>query len=254
MVFLDVSNSDTYSEWSFLDWYLSLLRNLPRVGYHFYTDFTQETSATGTDNWLAELNSWTWAGTTNWFTSMTSWQTGIARMTSWSTATWRAALASWFEAVSFGWGERFYENSVKVEALSTGTDRYALIIWFFDFNLGVNQIDGAYLLYDEWWVSTWSTASANRQYVTSAASTRTFVNSSTAVNTNFNKLCVIINAAWTSASFYVNDTLLWTTTTNIPTGSNRCGFWIQVVKSIWTTAVNISTDYIIAQAKRTTPR
>jgi hypothetical protein len=127
---------------------------------------------------------------------------------------------------------------------------------FFDTYTTVNQIDGAYFLYDEGGVSTGSAASANWQLVTTSNSVRTFTTSSTAVAIGaYVRLKIQINAAGTSVDFFVDGANIGTISTNIPTVSARVtGFGELLIKSIGTTAVTCDTDYMWANCIFTTPR
>lgn len=156
----------------------------------------------------------------------------------------------------FGSGIYRYESRVRMNINSDGTNTYQFLSGFWDNASGVNQVDGIYFLYDAQGVTTGSAASGNWQIVTSSNSVRTFTTTSVAIdNTNLQKLRIDVNAAATSVDFYINDTLVGTHTTNIPSGAARLttsGIYLQ--KSAGTTARTADIDYLFLKTKFTTPR
>jgi hypothetical protein len=161
-----------------------------------------------------------------------------------------------FTNYEFGVNPFRYEIRTRVNVNSDGTDTFQYICGFFDTSGVINQVDGAFFLYDSQGVSTGSAASGNWQLVTASNSVRTFTTSSVAIdNTNLQKLRIDVNAAGTSVQFYINDTLVGTHTTNIPTGAARqfgLGNFLQ--KSAGTTARTTDVDYMFFKMKFTTPR
>ena len=121
-----------------------------------------------------------------------------------------------------------------------------------------NQSDGVYFLYDEGAVSTGSTAAAYWQTVTCNNSTRTFntgLTQTTVTAATWVKLRIEVNAAASSVGFYIDDVLVSTHTTNIPTGAGRdTGYGSLLIKSVGTTARTVDCDYMLAQCQLTTPR
>lgn len=148
------------------------------------------------------------------------------------------------------------ESRVRVNTNSDGTNTFTVICGFYDVNNAANQTDGAYFLYDSQGVSTGSAASGNWQIVTVSNSVRTFTTTSVAIdNTNLQKLRIDVNAAGTSAVFYIDNVAVGTHTTNIPTGSSRrFGNGVQLLKSAGTTARTLDVDYLYMKTKFTTPR
>lgn len=255
--FTDVSNSNTNSKDTLENVEWEQRKRLPNRGFNFYTDFIQETSATATDNGLAETNSGTGAATTQQAINGTG-RPGLVRSTTGTTATGRSALSSGVAAVAFNGGSWFYETAVNVTTLSTSTERYQLLIGFRDTLNAANQVDGVYFLYDEGGVSTGSTAAAYWQTVTASNSTRTFNASLTQTTVNaatWVRLGIEINAAGTSVTFYIDGTAVATHTANIPTGTARAlGFGTLIIKSVGTTARTVDFDYVNVVADLTTAR
>lgn len=159
-------------------------------------------------------------------------------------------------SVQFGGGQYRFESRVRMNTNSDGTNTYQFLSGFWDNATGVNQVDGIYFLYDSQGVSTGSAASGNWQIVTSSNSVRTFTTTTVAIdNTNLQKLRIDVNAAATSVQFYIDDTLVGTHTTNIPSGTARLtssGTYLQ--KSAGTTSITADIDYLFLKAKFTTPR
>ncbi len=225
-----------------------------RLGFEFFTDFIQETSATATDNGLTETISGTGAAAAA--VAATAANTiGIAQCSTGTTATGRCALASSVSALRLGGGAWIFETHLAVPVLSGASERFQLLAGFIDTLTAANQADGVYFLYDEGGTSTGSAASGNWQCVSASNSVRSFSTTSTAVGTGFVRLTIEINAAGTSATFFVNGTLVATITTNIPIAAGReTGFGIFLIKSVGVTARVVNADYVAAACSFTTKR
>lgn len=161
-----------------------------------------------------------------------------------------------FNNYEFGANLFRWETRTRVNNNSDATDTFQYICGFFDIPTSVNQQDGAFFLYDAQGVSTGSASSGNWQLVTASNNVRTFTTSSVAIdNTNLQKLRIDVNAAGTSVQFYINDVLVGTHTTNIPTGAARVfGLGNLLQKSAGTTARTADIDYMYLKMKFTTPR
>jgi len=159
-------------------------------------------------------------------------------------------------AIEFGTNLYRFDTFVNVPTNGSGTETFQVICGFADTFTAANQVDGIYFLYDSQGTSTGSAASGNWQIVTASNSVRTFTTTSVAIdNANYQKLRIDVNAAGTEVKFYINNTLVGTHTTNIPTGASRTatsGIYLQ--KSAGTTARTMSIDYIYLKTKFTTPR
>ena len=158
--------------------------------------------------------------------------------------------------LEFGLGLWRFESRLRIPTNSDATNTFQFISGFWDTTGSINQSDGIYFLYDAQGVSTGSSASGNWQIVTSSNSVRTFTTTSVAIdNANLQKLRIDVNAAATSVEFYINDTLVGTHTTNIPSGISRlAGSGIYLQKSAGTTARTADVDYLFLKTKFTTPR
>lgn len=243
----DTSNSDSFAFSTIQELFFNYRKLQARYGFHFYTDFMQETSATATDGALSELNSGSGAAVTSTAVTSSS-EIGIARLATGTTATGRSHLYSGFAGgpttLRFGGGSWFFETKIKVTTLSDGTNRFQLPVGFFDLITTAAQTNGAFFLYDEGGVSTGSAASANWQVCTTNGGTRTYTTTSIAVSTSaWVRLEVEVNAAGTSVAFYIDGVLVATHTTNIPT-ANTVGFGMGILKSIGTTSRTVDSDYV----------
>lgn len=220
----------------------------------FFDDFMDEISNAGDSTWGEDISGTAAACTAQSINSAR--RPGISRCTTGSTATGRAGLITGLNSTALGQGTTTFETALFINTLSNGTDRYQLQAGFIDTN-AANQVDGAYLLYDEGGVSTGSTASANWQCVTASNSVRTFTTSSiAATNTAYHVLRVEVNPSGNSVSFFVDGVSACTAhTTNIPTGTARAtAHGIQVIKSVGTAARLFDVDYNYARHELTTAR
>lgn len=227
----------------------------PRYGFNFFTDFLQEISATATDNGFSETNSGTGAATSAHVNDEQG-RVGVVRSTTGTTSTGRAAIATNSTAVRLGGASIFFETALKVTTLSNGTERFQLVVGIIDTLTAADQVDAVAFVYDEGGVSTGSSASANWQVITSSSSVGTWTTTSTAVSAGtWVRLGVEVNASGTSATFYINGTLVATHSTNIPTASGRqCGFGVLLIKSVGSTARTVDYDYMNIVGEFTTPR
>lgn len=213
-----------------------------RTEYSIYDDFSGEVqgvyvaaqSGTGASTGLANIPD---AGSA-----------GVISATTGSTATGRTALRSTSATLNLGQGPCQLAARVRVPILSTATERFAFRVGFGDVDTG-DMVDGLYFEYDESVSANWRCKSANN-------SARTTVDSGVAVAINtWYVLEVFLSAGGTTATYYINNSLVATITTNIPTASGRdtgVGFWL--IKSAGTTARTILLDYLGARQKYNTAR
>jgi hypothetical protein len=147
--------------------------------------------------------------------------------------------------IFLGAGAISYEVNVNVETLSTLAQRFFDMFGFIG-NNNFNTTNGVYFLYDEGGVITGNpSGSANWKCVTISASTRTFTTTSVAVTASaWVKLRIEINAAATSVGFYINDVLVATHTTNIPTSSAPICVYNLHLKQTGLTSLTTYIDYI----------
>lgn len=148
------------------------------------------------------------------------------------------------------------ETGLRITTNSDGTETFQVLAGFFDTFASINQVDGSYFLYDSQGVSTGSAASGNWQIVTVSNSVRTFTTTTVTIdNVNLQKLRIDVNATGTSVDFYIDNALVGTHITNIPTTASRLfGNGLYLQKSAGTTARTAEVDYLYLKAKFTTPR
>jgi hypothetical protein len=146
---------------------------------------------------------------------------------------------------------------VCMSALSDGTNRYTYKKGLFSL-FNANPVAAIAFVYDEGGVEgiVNSTASPNWRVVTIDASTRTITNTGVDVSaTAFQKLYFIVNAGGTSVEFYIDDVLVATHTTNIPTGwTKKLMYASGALKYLGTTERIAYLDYVKINQKLTTPR
>lgn len=236
--------------------FYELLKSYPNYGYRLYCDFDGETTTGGAGGPLVETNSGTGAAS-NLTTGNTN-RPGVIRSTTGTTATGRAAMSTGTTSFRLGNGPWSIKLAVNPTTLSTVTERYQYLFGFINTLTAANQTNAVYFLYDEGAVSTGSSATGNWQTVTVDNSVRTFNNATvpTAVAAgSFVTLRIEINSAATAASFYVDNVLIATHSTNIPTAAGReVGIGWLAIKSIGLTARTFNIDYINAVNDFTTTR
>lgn len=165
---------------------------------------------------------------------------GVVQLATGTTATGRCSLHLGLADLATGYSEYRACWNVGFSTLSTGTERYQVAAGFGDdtgATLLAQQTDGCYFRYDD-------SASANWICVSSQASTRTETTTGVAVsNLQFQKLEVVINAAGSSVSFYIDDVLVATHGTNVPGVSQFFGPIAKIMKSVGTTSRLFYLDY-----------
>jgi len=141
---------------------------------------------------------------------------GVYTCTTGTTNTGRSC-AAYMEAtnVVLGSGRATSLGIVKLTTLSDGTETFTTTGGFQDTFTG-DSVDGVYFRY------THSVNSGQWQCVSRSNSVETVTNTSIAPSTSvFQTMFIDINAAGTEALFYIDDVLVATHTTNIPTGIAR---------------------------------
>lgn len=171
---------------------------------------------------------------------------GTVRTSTGSTFPARASLSSSTSAFIFGDNEWSFESEELLASLSTPTERFQYIVGFLGGVSSINQIDGAYFLYDEGGISTGSAASPNWQIVTASNNNRTFVTTSVPVTANtWDDLKIVVNSTGTLVTFYINGVEVGTITTNIPVGAGRnVGYGWGIYKTAGNTARTVDVDWM----------
>jgi hypothetical protein len=156
-----------------------------------------------------------------------------------------------------GLGAISYEVYVNVETLSDATNRFYNIFGFGNFSNAINPQQGIFFLYDEGGVLGYGVnpPSPNWKCLTISTPTRTFTTTSVPVTASaWVKLRIEINASATSVEFYIDDVLVATHTTNIPSTSTALSISNAIFKTIGTTNRQAYLDYAIFRQIFTTTR
>lgn len=143
-------------------------------------------------------------------------------------------------AYLFGGGQYNFEIIGKFSNLSASGQRYRFRMGYLD------AVSSGTIQNGCWFEYTDNVNSGNWQVLTRKASTTTTGNTSNTPDTNWHKYNIIVNAAATSVSFYIDDVLVSSgaITTNIPnTAGQEVGLVIQIVKSSGTSNRIFFLDY-----------
>jgi len=174
---------------------------------------------------------------------------GVWSIATGSTSTGRCAFNLATSGIVLGGGRAECEWLVQVPALSTVVDEFVCRVGINDTSNGTNSdaVDGVYFVYDR------ATNGANWQARTSSASSRTTVDTGVAVTAGaWVKLRAVVNAAATSVSFFVDNALVATITTNIPV-TGTC-LLARIDKTAGTNTRTLLTDYVTFSTVFSTPR
>ena len=174
---------------------------------------------------------------------------GVIQLDTGTTATGRATLNRSVNQIQVGYCDFEQVWRLAVEELSTSVERFLITFGFID-NTGVgDHNDGVYFRYrDDLNNGQW-------QCVSREGGIETVVNTSVAVNTNFNIFRIEINATGSQALFYINDVLVGTILTNIPsTAGALTGIGAKIEKSVGIIQRNMSIDYYTQKSEWPTGR
>lgn len=145
---------------------------------------------------------------------------GSANLTTSTTSGGNAAIYLNFSNIGNGSGRSIIRFRMMLNSTSNVISRHG----FGDaVGSGVSLVDGVYFYYDPG-------TSANWQIRTVSNSTQTSVTTSVAANTSWNWYRIEMTSS--RADFYINDSLVGSITTNIPSGNSRL---FGIVNEAWTT-------------------
>jgi len=157
---------------------------------------------------------------------------GVMELSTGTTTTGVAAMSLSLDCFILGHGQYYTEWRVMVPVLSSVAQEYIFQMGFVDANANAN---GVFFVYHSTVTTTWRAATQN-------AGVGTRVDTGITVNANqWYKLGILINAAGTSVDFYIDDALVATITTNIPT--TAIGFNATIFKAAGITARVADIDY-----------
>jgi hypothetical protein len=239
---------------------ISLLQKAA-LGYEYYNDFLSTPTLSGTADGAGYI--FFFSGTSASVVSLSapgvraSNQHGFIRPTTGSQNTGYAGLYGGAVGNQFllGGGAMTFTTSVLFSNLSTSGERYRVTIGYGDQGTSAAEVNGIFFTYDEGGTANGTTASPNWQCVTTANSVRTLTTSAVAINNSaWCKLSIEINAAGTSVAFYIDNTLVATHTTNIPSGTSQTVTpRVNISKTVGTTSRFFHMDYLYyAQTYTTT--
>lgn len=176
---------------------------------------------------------------------------GVWQLTTGTTATGRAAIiAGNADSFSLGQGQATFEVYLKFPTLSTVAEEFILRIGFMDSTTG-GSTNGVYMIYDRLTSLNW------KLNTITAGGSSTVNTSATPVGTGWTRLKIVVNAAGTSVSFFVNGTQVSGSpiTTNIPVGAGKeCTLAASLIKSAGINTRNANIDYVAFDYDLTTPR
>jgi len=170
---------------------------------------------------------------------------GVITITPGTTTTGRSTLESFNGANRLlAGGAQTIEWRVQVASLSTLAQRYIIRAGIMDGNAAGDPANGVYFKYSD------NVNSGQWQGIARNASTSTTVNSTVAVTAAaWHKLRLQVNTAGTNVDFYVDDVLIGSATTNIPTG-NPMRFMVTMEKTTGTTNINALADSLYYRTER----
>lgn len=153
-----------------------------------------------------------------------------------TTATGYALIYKGVQAIVGGVGHLLrVRMRVGLETLGSGTQRYTAYAGFGDNIVSGDMTNGIYFRYND------NVNSGKWECVTAAAGVRTATDSGVTAVVNYQIFEARLNEAGTSAEFYIDDVLVATNTTNIPTAV--LGLIFKIEKSIGTTTRTIHMDW-----------
>jgi hypothetical protein len=169
---------------------------------------------------------------------------GVFRLTSGANAGSSASLLLAQSNIIIGGGAINMETDINIGTLSNGTQTFQIRFGIGDSG-STDFTNGVYFEYN---IAT----STNWVIKTAAAGTRTSTTTSTAVATGWTKLTIQINAAGSSAQFFINGTSVGTINTNLPTAAS--GIAIQVDGILGNATKSVDVDYFSMNQRFTTAR
>lgn len=175
---------------------------------------------------------------------------GVVLLLTGTTTTGRTAQGLAATQWVLGAGETYCEWIIRADAAnSDGTDRYVWRIGMHDGAGGGAPTDGIFFTYSD------NINSGQWRAVTSQGGTSTNLDSAVAITiTTWYKLAFRLNAAATSVEFFINNTSIGSTTTNIPSGATQfTGVTAIVEKSLGTNTRGVFLDSVYVNKTVTRP-
>lgn len=184
-------------------------------------------------------------------------QQGIIQHSTGTTTTGIAGY-TYGSALYIGSGSISLETYATVETLSNATERFQTIFGYYVGSNYSTTANAIFFSYDEagtMFFEFGAAATPNWKCYTRGAGVTTRTNTSIAVVAGtWYKLRIDINSAGNSVNFYINDTLVATHGSNIPTSLTAMPIQSLIVKTAGTTARTMLTDYFMYEEIFTNPR
>lgn len=186
-------------------------------------------------------------------------QQGFIQPATGTTATGAAGIFSTTSGNNFlalGGGAFSFTTSILIPTLSTSLERYRIVVGIGTSAINASDPTGIFFTYDEGGIQNGTSPSPNWQCITAVSNVRTLNVTSVAANTTaWQKFTIEVNAASTSVQFYIDNVLVATHSTNVPTGVSQAIIpKIQIAKSIGLTSRSFFADYFGYKQTFTTPR
>lgn len=166
---------------------------------------------------------------------------------SFSTGTTTTGAGGWqtdLDCIRLGNGEAIIETDIYIPDLSAVAQEYDLRFGFLD-SISGDPADGAYFEYDRNTSTSWNCKTANNSNRTTTGS------GVVVVEDDWIRLKVVVAARGERATFYINDRLVASHATNIPTAAGReTGAGCVILKSAGTTARTVLGDWCWARINR----
>ena len=161
---------------------------------------------------------------------------GIGIVQTGTTAAGYAAFLADDAPFVLGGGIYTFECECLLPILSTAIEEFFCIVGFGD-TFNADQVDGVYFRYDRAVLGTnWFICGANN-------SVRTATDSGIAADTNYHKFKIVVNAAGTSAEFFIDDVSVGTVIANLPGAGRAFGGLIDICKTVGITSRMFYTDW-----------
>jgi hypothetical protein len=205
----------------------------PRSGTYFFDDFDGAASAF-TSSWRGTVSG---TGAALSVGNATSGYPGFVHLFAGTTTTGRATMTRGLSNYSVGASDISFKARGRVPTLSTVGDEYMVTIGLADTEGAGDHTDGAYFYYDrltsgDFWVCK-----------TAAAGSRTSTVTSVAVSTtNLQRFRITISGS--TVLFYIDDVLVATHTTNVPSSTDLCSPCLKIEKTAGTTSLSLRMDYV----------
>lgn len=221
----------------------------PRNRFYAYTDCIQASGSTFTDHWAT---SYAGTGSQPFSVPSVAGTLGVITLNLGTTTTGRASWAdNSFQTIIMGQGQARFQSKFAIHVLSDGTNTYTTRLGFID-SATAESTDGCFFRYTD------SVNGGKWQAVCRSNNTETAVDTGvTPVADAFQRFEIIVNAAGTSASFFIDGVQVGgAVTTNIPTGASRVtGYGAMGLKSAGTTSTSAGyIDYMEVEVLFTSAR